>query len=195
MEARYVRVSTPSQNTERQLKEKHPNEYLYIDICSGATPFKERPKGLKLLEDTKAKKINYISVAAVDRLGRNTLDVLNTLQFFEDNKTVIKIDNLGVESLIKNKPNPTFKIITSVMATLADLERQNIRERTLQGVAIAKAKGKYKGRVRGSKEDKKEFLAKYPHIIKELKTGLSLRKTAKLHGVSLGTVQKVKGYL
>ncbi|MFT7036452.1 MAG: DNA invertase Pin-like site-specific DNA recombinase, partial [Cyclobacteriaceae bacterium] len=56
-------------------------------------------------------------------------------------------------------------------------------------------KGKYKGRVRGSIESKEEVLAKYPTVIKRLKDGHSLRNTAKLSDVSLGTVQKVKGFL
>jgi DNA invertase Pin-like site-specific DNA recombinase len=69
-------------------------------------------------------------------------------------------------------------------------------ERQKEGIALAKAKGVYKGRERGSKEVKDEFLSKYPNVIKELKSSdNSLRKVAKLCDVSLGTVQKVKGYL
>ena len=59
---------------------------------------------------------------------------------------------------------------------------------------MAKAKGRYKGRLRGSKESKDEVLAKYPQVIKRLKEGHSLRNTSKLCDVSLGTVQKVKSY-
>ena len=65
-------------------------------------------------------------------------------------------------------------------------------ERQRQGIAIAKAKGVYKGRVKGSKESDDEVLAKYKNVVKQLKKGQSLRNTAKICGVSLGTVQKVK---
>ncbi len=65
-------------------------------------------------------------------------------------------------------------------------------ERQREGIELAKAKGVYKGRVRGSKEAKDEVLAKYPNVIKRLMEGQSLRNTAKLCDVSLGTVQKVR---
>ena len=78
------------------------------------------------------------------------------------------------------------------MANVAVMERETLLERQREGIAIAKAKGVYKGRVRGSVESKDVVLSKYKGVVKLLKQGISLRKTAKLEGVSLGTVQKVK---
>ena len=75
------------------------------------------------------------------------------------------------------------------------MERKTLLERQREGIAIAKAQGTYKGRVRGSVESKEEVLAKYKPIVKLLKEGISLRKTAKLADVSLGTVQKVKAIM
>lgn len=188
MKARYVRVSTPGQKLERQLVAKNPDERLFVDVCSGTIPFAEREKGSELLSDGR---IDYISVKSIDRLGRNLLDILNTLKHFEQNKVIVKVDNLGIESLVNGKPNQAFKLIVSVLANISEMERETMLERQREGIAIAKAKGRYKGRVRGSIESKEEFLAKYPKIVKTLKKQ-SLRNTAKLCGVSLGTVQKVK---
>jgi uncharacterized protein YerC len=56
-------------------------------------------------------------------------------------------------------------------------------------------KGTYKGRERGSKELKEDFLAKYPEVVKHLKKGQSIRNIITLAGISLGTLQKVKGLL
>lgn len=78
------------------------------------------------------------------------------------------------------------------MASIAETERETMLERQRKGIAIAKAKGVYKGRVKGSVESDKEFLSKYKEVIRCLKKGTSLRDTAKLCDVSLGTVQKVK---
>ena len=194
MKARYIRISTPDQKLERQLVKQHPDEKLYIDIISGSIPFNERPEGLKLLKD-KDKELNYITVHAIDRLGRNLIDILTTLQHFDDNGIKLKVDNLGIESLVDGKPNPAFKLIISVLANIAEMERNTMLERQREGIEIAKVKGRYKGRVRGSKESTQEVLTKYPTVIKRLKEGQSLRNTSKLCDVSLGTVQKVKGYL
>ncbi|APU09834.1 transposase [Cellulophaga lytica] len=192
MKARYIRISTPDQKLERQLVKKHVNEKLYIDVCSGSTPFAEREQGQKLLS---ALDVTYISVHAIDRLGRNLLDILNTLEHFNSKGITLKVDNLGIESLIDGKPNQAFKLIISVLANIAEMERETMLERQREGIAIAKAKGIYKGREKGSKETVQQFLSKHKEVVKYLKSNQSLRNTAKLSGVSLGTVQKVKALL
>ncbi len=193
--ARYVRVSTANQNKERQLIKNFPDEQLYIDICSGSIPFSERDQGNELLKAMEAKEINYLSVHAVDRLGRNLIDILTTLKKIDESGIIVKVDSLGIESRIDNKPNPAFGMITTVIGQVAQMERETMLERQKEGIAIAKARGKYKGRLRGTKEDASEFLSKYSNVVKELKSGLSLRKIAKLCDVSLGTVQKVSKYI
>ncbi|AQW97445.1 recombinase family protein [Elizabethkingia anophelis] len=195
MKARYIRVSTGNQNTERQLKKNHPNEKLYIDIVSGAIPFKEREQGNKLIQDIEADSIKYISVHSIDRLGRNLFDILATLELLNEKKVTLKVDNLGIESLVNNKPNSAFKLIISVMANIAEMERETMLERQKEGIKIAIAKGVYKGRVKGSKESDEQVLSKYKEVVKYLKRGQSLRDIAKLCNVSLGTVQKVKKIL
>ncbi|ATC36925.1 recombinase family protein [Elizabethkingia anophelis] len=195
MKARYIRVSTGNQNTERQLKKNHPNEKLYIDIVSGAIPFKEREQGNKLIQDIEANSIKYISVHSIDRLGRNLFDILATLELLNEKKVTLKVDNLGIESLVNNKPNSAFKLIISVMANIAEMERETMLERQKEGIKIAIANGVYKGRVKGSKESGKQVLSKYKEVVKYLKRGQSLRDIAKLCNVSLGTVQKVKRIL
>lgn len=195
MKARYIRVSTGNQNTERQLQKSHPHEKLYIDIISGATPFSQRPEGKKMLKDIEAGLIDYISVHSIDRLGRNLFDILATLEFLNEKKIVLKTDNLGIESLINGKPNSAFKLIISVMANIAEMERETLLERQREGINIAIAKGVYKGRLKGSVESDEQVLDKYKEVVKYLKKGQSLRDTAKLCNVSLGTVQKVKQIL
>lgn len=195
MKTRYVRISTPNQKKERQLVNNYPNEKLYIDICSGSIPFSKREKGMQLLSSAELGEVESLRVHAVDRLGRNLLDILTTLKYLDDHNVSVKIDSLGLESRIKDKPNPAFKLITTVMGQIGEMERETMLERQKEGIEIAKAKGVYKGRMRGSSQSDKEFLSNYSNVIKELNAGMSLRKTAKLCDVSLGTVQKVKRVL
>lgn len=195
MKARYIRISTADQNKERQLIKAHEGEALYMDICSGSTPFEDRPKGLELIQDVNSGKVTHISVHAIDRLGRNLIDILSTLNTLEEEGVPVKVDNLGIESIANGKPSAAFKLIISVLANIAEMERETMLERQREGIALAKAKGKYSGRVRGSTETPEQTLDKYPEVIKYLRQGQSLRNVAKLAGVSLGTVQKVNAII
>ena len=192
MRARYNRVSTPNQKIERQLAKQFSDEIIYNDVVSGAVEFGKRDGGARLITDIENGKINYVSVSSIDRAGRNLQDIINTISYFDKHNVTLKVDNLGLESRVNGKKNQTFDLIVSVMANVAVMERETLLERQREGIAIAKAKGTYKGRVRGSVESSDEFLAKYKGVVKLLKKNISLRKIAKLEDVSLGTVQKVK---
>jgi DNA invertase Pin-like site-specific DNA recombinase len=192
MKARYIRISTGGQNIERQLIKKHPNEELFIDVVSGVVPFADRIEGMDLLNRIKVKSINYVTIHSIDRLGRNLFDILSTLETLNNHNVVLKVDNLGIESIIAGKPNFAFKLIISVMGNIAEMERETLLERQREGIAIARAKGIYKGRVKGSKESELQFLTKHKSVIKFLNQNHSLRNISKLCDVSLGTVQKVK---
>ena len=190
--ARYIRVSTGNQKTARQEARQSKDEILFTDIVSGSIPFEDREKGKDLMKAIQSGEIDYVSVSSIDRLGRNLYNILTTLEFFKENGIILKVDNLGIESLVNGKENSAFKLIISVMASIAEMERESILERQREGIALAKLKGIYKGRVLGSKESEEDFLAKYKEVVKSLKKGNSVRDTAKICKVSTGTVQKVK---
>ena len=190
--ARYIRVSTGNQKTARQEARQSKDEILFTDIVSGSIPFENREKGKDLMKAIQSGEIDYVSVSSIDRLGRNLYNILTTLEFFKENGIILKVDNLGIESLVNGKENSAFKLIISVMANIAEMERESILERQREGIALAKLKGIYKGRVLGSKESEEDFLAKYKEVVKSLKKGNSVRDTAKICKVSTGTVQKVK---
>ena len=190
--ARYIRVSTGNQKTARQEARQSKDEILFTDIVSGSIPFEDREKGKDLMKAIQSGEIDYVSVSSIDRLGRNLYNILTTLEFFKENGIILKVNNLGIESLVNGKENSAFKLIISVMANIAEMERESILERQREGIALAKLKGIYKGRVLGSKESEEDFLAKYKEVVKSLKKGNSVRDTAKICKVSTGTVQKVK---
>jgi DNA invertase Pin-like site-specific DNA recombinase len=195
MKIRYSRISTANQNLERQLAKQNPDEVLFNDVVSGSVAFGERSKGKELIAQIEAGNVTFISVASVCRLGRGLQDVINTLEYFNSKGVVLRVDNLGLESMIMGKVNPTFNLIISVMANVAQMERLTLLERQKEGIAIAKAKGVYNGRVKGSTESDVEVLTKYKEVVKFLKMGKSLRDIKSRCEVSLGTVQKVKAIL
>lgn len=192
MKVKYIRVSTLDQNTERQQTNSDEFKSIYIDKISGAIPFFERPQGKKLTNDILNKKVREVHIASIDRMGRNILDILTVSEFFNENNVNLYVENIGMYSLVNNKPNTIFKMIISVLGNVAEMERTNMLERQRQGIEIAKAKGKYKGRLYGAVMNDEEFLKKYKKVKQELENGESLRRAAKLGECSLGTAQKVK---
>jgi len=196
MKARYVRVSSLKQNEERQLVRQHPDEKLFIDKISGSVPFEKRPEAQQLLGGILRDEITYVSVSSIDRLGRSTLDVLQTIDSFTKKGVILKVDNLGLESLVGGKENPTFKLIVSVLANIGEMERQTLRERQLEGIQIAKLKGIYKGREKGTTESREEIISKYQTVVKLLnKNNYTYTEIAKLSDCSKNTVIKVKKLL
>jgi len=195
MRARYNRISTASQNLERQLAKQHPDEILYNDVVSGSVGFEKREMGKELIDAIESGEVNYVSVSSIDRLGRNMFNIIKTLEYFTKKGITLKVDNLGLESMVGGKVNPTFNLICSVLANVSQMERESLLERQREGISLAKAKGVYKGRVRGSVEADDEVLVKYKDVVKFLKMGKSLRDIRSRCGVSLGTVQKVKKIL
>lgn len=196
MKARYVRVSSIKQNEERQLVRQHQDEKLFLDKISGSIPFEDRPQAKELLSAIQRGEIKYVSVSSIDRLGRSTLNVLQTIDAFTKLGVVLKVDNLGLESLVAGKENPTFKLIVSVLANISEMERSTLRERQLEGIQIAKLKGTYKGREKGTTESREEILMKYKEVVKLLnKNNYTYLQIAKLTDCSKNTVIKVKKVL
>ncbi|MFD0963840.1 recombinase family protein [Pseudofulvibacter geojedonensis] len=190
MKAQYIRVSTLEQNTERQTIISGAKQYL--DKISGTIPLFERPQGKKLYEDIEAGLVEELYVHSIDRLGRNTLDILSTINYLNQKGVCLVSDKEGIRTLIDGKENLTSKLIVNILATLSEFENNIRKERQAEGIAIAKLKGVYAGRKRGTLLSSDKFLEKHKNVLKELEKGESIRRVAKLCGVSTGTVQKVK---
>lgn len=189
---KYIRVSTEEQNTARQ--EVNANEFskIYIDKTSGSIQFTERKEAKKLLSEIETGNVTEIHISSIDRLGRNIIDILTMVEYFNQKAIKLFVENIGMFSLIDNKPNPSFKMIVSVLGNVAEMERTNMLERQRQGIELAKAKGTYTGRLYGTRMTDNEILAKYKTVVRELKNGESLRRASKIGGCSLGTAQKIQ---
>jgi DNA invertase Pin-like site-specific DNA recombinase len=191
MKAKYIRVSTKDQNTDRQTDF---NGLIYVDKCSGSISFKDRSEAKKLLNN---KELTEIHVHSIDRLGRNTLDIMQTIQDFTSKGINVVSTKEGLQTLIDGKENPIAKMMIGILGTLAEFELSRIKERQAEGIAKAKAKGKFVGRSVGSSESTEVFMNKEStkKILKYLREKESIKRTALLSGTSEGTVKKVKKML
>ena len=194
MIATYIRVSSLEQNTDRQTTET--TGVIFSDKISGSVLFEERPAGKKLLQAITDGTITELQVHSIERLGRNTIDILTTIQKITELGCNVISKKEGLTMLIDGKPNPMAKMMIGILSTLSEFELQRIKERQAEGIAAAKTKGTYTTNARpiGTTETTEQFLnkKKVQSIIKHLKQGNSLRKTALLSEASLSLVQKVQ---
>jgi len=194
MIATYIRVSSLDQNTDRQNQET--TGVIFTDKISGSVLFEERPAGKKLLQAITDGTITELQVHSIDRLGRNTIDILTTIQKITELGCNVISKKEGLTMMIDGKPNPMAKMMIGILSTLSEFELQRIKERQAEGIAAAKNKGTYTTNARpiGSTETTEQFLnkKKVQSILKHLKQGNSLRKTALLSEASLSLVQKVQ---
>ncbi len=137
----YIRVSTVQQNTERQLVDVACDRE-YIEKVSGKDT--NRPQLQAMLQNVRPG--DFVNVHELSRLARNTKDLLNivdqiinvdaTIQFYKEN---LIFDGA-------RKDDPFQKLMLTMLGAISTFERDLMLERQREGIAIAKSKGKYKGR-------------------------------------------------
>lgn len=135
----YIRVSSESQETARQeeLMKQLQVEKIFIEKISGKNT--ERPEFKRMMDYLREDDILYVE--SISRLSRSVRDLL---------KIVDDLENKGVK-FVSQKENidtstPQGRFILTIFSALSELEREQILQRQREGIAIAKAQGKYKGR-------------------------------------------------
>lgn len=195
----YARVSTESQTTENQkleLKnfvEKSLNgsfleKYYFSENISGKVPASERPEFQKLLN--KLDDDDVLVVAKIDRLGRSTKDVLNTIDIItKEKKCKLFVVQLGVTDL----SSPAGSLLITMLSAVAQMERDLIVERTKSGLARAKLNGKV-----GGKPSLEKILNKKGYSINDVMAALATKKTikevAKQFGICEASIYRLKKF-
>ena len=185
--ALYARVSTNhSQDPETQLlalreyvRARHleiAREYVDVGISGGK---EKRPALDKLMRDARKRHFDAVLVARFDRFARSTRHLVLALEEFN----ALGIDFISLSESLDTS-TPMGKMVYTVIAAVAELERSLIRERVVMGINRARASGKRLGRPSGSRADIEK-------ISKLRGRGLSLREIASQTGVSKSTVSRL----
>ena len=197
----YARVSSVSdrQSTDRQVADlrafaqREGIEVVgeYEEHGSGAR--EDRPELLRCVEFLRRGGCSTLLVSEISRLGRTVKGVVNTIDELTKVGVNVYFLDINLWTLLPDgTENPMAKIILTVLALGAELERKSIVGRLNSGRERAKAKGVRMGRPCGSKMSDCDLLEKYPDVAKKLRKGMPMRDVAKLCGVSMTTVKKVK---
>jgi DNA invertase Pin-like site-specific DNA recombinase len=207
----YARVSSSGnleyrQNTDRQVKDL--KEYagykgyelveVFNEHISGAKKNSERPvlseaiekcKELSELKDARV----ILLVSELSRVGRNAFEVLETIKTLVDNGINLYLQKEQMTLLDDNgKPSLFAPIMLATLSTCAQLERENITFRLNSGRRRYVEGGGRLGRPKGSVKTNEKKLEEYKEVITLLKKNYTMRDVAKLSGVSISSVQRVK---
>jgi DNA invertase Pin-like site-specific DNA recombinase len=137
----YIRVSTVEQKTERQLYEM-PCDKIFTDHVSGKTI--DRPALKEML--AYVREGDCVIVHSMDRLARNTEDLLYLVNYLNRHKVTIRFIKEGLN--FDGGENPMGQLMLTIMGAIAQFELSLLHERQREGIARAKAEGKYKGRAK-----------------------------------------------
>jgi DNA invertase Pin-like site-specific DNA recombinase len=187
--ALYLRVSTREQSTEMQravLEEIAGRRgwqivAVYEDAgISGAKGRDKRPQFDRMLKDASRRKFDVVMAWAIDRMGRSLRHLLDTIEHLDATGVDLYLDQSNIDTTV-----PAGRLLFQITGAFAEFERSMIRSRVQGGIDRVKAAGKRLGR---PTTDAKVAAA----VRASLAAGVSIRKAAELHPVSISTVQRIK---
>jgi DNA invertase Pin-like site-specific DNA recombinase len=195
----YSRTSTVLQNSARQIETFKSHDgfdpsRLFVERIQGNIPFMERSEAVRMFDElTNQSEPCTVVVDSIDRLGRNLLDILHTIDLFTKNKINLKSIKEGFTTLLDNGDvNPMAQLVISCMGSIAEMNRNQIKQRALEGIKVAQALGKYQGRKVGAIQSDEKLLQRHQSIVKKLQKGISIRDISEITGASSATICKVK---
>ncbi len=200
----YSRVSTSSQDYKRQTSEL--KEYadkmnwqvlgVFEEKISGGKKNQDRTGLLEMIEFIKSNEVDKVLCWELSRIGRNTLEVLKTIEILNENCISLFIKNYNIETLNENcEINPLSQFMIQILTSISEMEKTTIRQRIKSGYDQYRKNGGKVGRKNGYQKSDAQFLEENKDVVKLLKQGLSIRKVMKLSDKSSGTVQKVKKFI
>jgi DNA invertase Pin-like site-specific DNA recombinase len=171
----YARVSTAGQSLEVQIEALKGCDKLFKEKESGAKA--ERQQLTTMLDYIREG--DTITVTKLCRLARNTKHLLEIVDYLDQKGVALVVLNLGIDT-----KSPTGRLMLTMIGAVASFERQLLLERQAEGIALAKQKGKYKGR-------KPTARAKQALVSELLAGGLSKPQVAKELHISISSVYRI----
>jgi len=182
----YCRVSTLEQNTENQRREIEAAGFaiqprrLIEEYISGSVAAAERPGFMRLLD--RMENGDVLIVTKLDRLGRNAMDIRQTVELLAASEIRVHCLALGGVDLT----SPAGKMTMQVISAVAEFERDLLIERTHAGIARAKASGKRFGRPPALNEEQKQA------VLLRIDEGASISAIAREFETTRQTILRVK---
>ncbi|MEZ9595726.1 recombinase family protein [Shewanella sp. 10N.261.52.F9] len=172
----YARVSTVGQKLDAQIEALEACDKIFMEKESGAKS--ERKELERLLEFVREG--DTVKVTKLCRLARNTKHLLEIVDYLDEKKVSLQVLNLGIDT-----SSPTGRLMLTMIGAVAAFERELLLERQAEGIALAKTKGKYKGR-------KPTAMVKHGLVMQLLDDGVGKKEISRKLGVSLSSIYRIK---
>lgn len=169
----YARVSTREQNLDTQIEKLkgYGCEVIIEEKHTGATL--KRPELERLISELKAG--DRLIITRVDRLGRNTIQLLQLVEELQEREIALYIMELGIEATHRNG-----KLFLTILSGLAENERELLAEKRTAGIKNAKAKGVKlgrKGKPKGLVEHALKLWMDNTHTIRQIEDATGVSKS------------------
>jgi len=199
----FCRVSSTNdrQNYDRQIHDltqlanslNYQVEAVFAEKVSGAKKNIERKELLKMIEFVNSHQIDKVLVTELSRLGRDTLQVLQTLEVLNQNMISLYIQNYNIETLTPEKEiNPMSQFLITILAEIARMERSSISSRLKSGYLNFRANNGVVGRKTGFRKSPELMKDEYVEEIKMLKRGYSYQHIGQITNTNKNTLTKLK---
>jgi len=199
MKVFYSRISTDEGQThKRQLQDLKGFDYVFCDVISGSVPLFERGKGSEIKKLMDEGKLTHLEVHSIDRLGRNTIDLLTNWKLFTDNNVTVVCRNPNIRNFDeKGNPDKFSELLLSICGIMYSFEKENILSRVRDGVRLKRMTNPevYIGRRVGTSYTPEVFLQRKrsQDILNYLNKGTyTYKEISRILGVSQTTISKVK---
>ena len=199
----FCRVSSTNdrQNYDRQINDltqlattlNYQVEAVFAEKVSGAKKNMERKELLKMIEFVNSHQIDKVLVTELSRLGRDTLQVLQTLEVLNQNLISLYIQNYNIETLTPEKEiNPMSQFLITILAEIARMERSSISNRLKSGYLNFRLNNGVVGRKTGFRKSPELMKDEYVEEIKMLKRGYSYQHIGQITNTNKNTLTKLK---
>jgi len=199
MKVFYSRISTDEGQThKRQLQDLKGFDYVFCDVVSGSTRLFERGKGKEIKKLLDEGKLTHLEVHSIDRLGRNTIDVLSTWKELSDKGVTVVCRNPNIRNFDDNgNPDKFSELLLSILSVMYSFEKDTINQRQKEGIRLKMMTNPevYIGRRVGTTYTPEVFLKrkKSQDVLNYLKKNThTYKEISKILGVSETTISKVK---
>lgn len=192
----YARVSSDDQNLDRQLEEfkRAGVEKIFVEKKSGKN-ISDRTEFNKMLSFVREG--DTLVFESLDRMGRNSDEILKTVSFIDTNNMSLIVLNLPILNTKfgdQNLEKLVRSLVLSIFSWTAQNEREEIKRKQQQGISIAKKNGIYKGKPleysSTSKNPQKRFI--YHEIVRMLEEGVPIKRIAEKTGTNRSLVYRIR---